>query len=166
MRACSRATGSFGCAVREAIGGSSKSNAQATAGAKVSDLHSGMRGYRSSVTRAFSFDGEGDAITAVAFTADGKQVCNILDPLKAECTWDAGAEVRPHVFRVVANLIGGGRIVAAGGTQIVSGTAGFTNCEFVNPAGKTTRMTLAPSASANVEHVDPSHVGQLAYRRQ
>jgi protein-L-isoaspartate O-methyltransferase len=36
--------------------------AQATAGAKVSDLHSGMRGYRSSVTRAFSFDGEGDAI--------------------------------------------------------------------------------------------------------
>lgn len=36
--------------------------AQATAGAKVSDLHSGMRGYRSSVTRAFAFDGEGDAI--------------------------------------------------------------------------------------------------------
>jgi SAM-dependent methyltransferase len=36
--------------------------AQATAGAKVSDLHSGMRGYRSSVTRAFDFDGEGDAI--------------------------------------------------------------------------------------------------------
>jgi SAM-dependent methyltransferase len=36
--------------------------AQATAGAKVSDLHSGMRGYRSSVIRAFDFDGEGDAI--------------------------------------------------------------------------------------------------------
>ncbi|MET0592436.1 MAG: methyltransferase domain-containing protein [Polyangiaceae bacterium] len=36
--------------------------AQATAGAKVSDLHSGMRAYRSSVTRAFAFDGEGDAI--------------------------------------------------------------------------------------------------------
>jgi hypothetical protein len=36
--------------------------AQATAGAKVADLHSGMRGYRSSVIRAFSFDGEGDAI--------------------------------------------------------------------------------------------------------
>ena len=36
--------------------------AQVTAGAKVSDLHSGMRGYRSSVTRAFAFDGEGDAI--------------------------------------------------------------------------------------------------------
>jgi SAM-dependent methyltransferase len=36
--------------------------AQATAGPKVADLHSGMRGYRSSLTRAFSFDGEGDAI--------------------------------------------------------------------------------------------------------
>src|SRR5262249_40099200 len=36
--------------------------AQATAGAKVADLHSGMRGYRSSLIRAFDFDGEGDAI--------------------------------------------------------------------------------------------------------
>lgn len=33
-----------------------------TSGASVSDLHSGMRGYRTSVIRAFSFDGEGDAI--------------------------------------------------------------------------------------------------------
>jgi len=33
-----------------------------TSGADVSDLHSGMRGYRSSVIRAFEFDGEGDAI--------------------------------------------------------------------------------------------------------
>lgn len=33
-----------------------------TSGADVSDLHSGMRGYRSSVIRAFDFDGEGDAI--------------------------------------------------------------------------------------------------------
>jgi glycosyltransferase involved in cell wall biosynthesis len=36
--------------------------AQAMAGAKVADLHSGMRGYRSSVIRAFAFDGEGDAL--------------------------------------------------------------------------------------------------------
>lgn len=33
-----------------------------TSGANVSDLHSGMRGYRTSMIRAFSFDGEGDAI--------------------------------------------------------------------------------------------------------
>ncbi len=36
--------------------------AHATSGAKVADIHSGMRGYRSSMIRAFSFDGEGDAI--------------------------------------------------------------------------------------------------------
>ena len=52
-------------------------------------------------------------VAQILFFADGKQVCNVLDPIDAECAWDAGAEVRPHVFRVVANLIGGGRIVAA-----------------------------------------------------
>ena len=36
--------------------------AQLLNGVRVADLHSGMRGYRSSVTRAFSFDGEGDAL--------------------------------------------------------------------------------------------------------
>ena len=49
----------------------------------------------------------------ILFFADGKQVCNVLDPIAAECEWDAGAEVRPHVLRVVGNLIGGGRIVAS-----------------------------------------------------
>ena len=52
-------------------------------------------------------------VAQILFSADGKQVCNVLDPVAAECEWDAGAEVRPHVFRVVANLIGGGRIVAS-----------------------------------------------------
>lgn len=56
-------------------------------------------------------------VAQLQFFADGKQVCNVLDPIKAECTWDAGAEVRPHVFRVVANLIGGGRIVASQRTK-------------------------------------------------
>jgi SAM-dependent methyltransferase len=36
--------------------------AQLLNGMPVADLHSGMRGYRSSVIRAFSFDGEGDAL--------------------------------------------------------------------------------------------------------
>ncbi len=53
----------------------------------------------------------------ILFFADGKQVCNVLDPVAAECEWDAGAEVRPHVFRVVANLIGGGRIIASSRTK-------------------------------------------------
>ena len=53
----------------------------------------------------------------ILFFADGKQVCNILDSINAECEWDAGAEVRPHVFRVVGNLIGGGRIVSSARTK-------------------------------------------------
>jgi len=53
----------------------------------------------------------------ILFFADGRQVCNVLDPIAAECEWDAGAEVRPHVLRVVGNLIGGGRIVASSKTK-------------------------------------------------
>src|SRR5687767_15044608 len=56
-------------------------------------------------------------VAQILFFADGQQVCNVLDPLKPECTWDAGAEVRSHVFRVVANLIGGGRIIASARTK-------------------------------------------------
>jgi len=56
-------------------------------------------------------------VAQMLFFADGKQVCNVLDPVAAECEWDAGAEVRPHVFRVVANLIGGGRMVASSRTK-------------------------------------------------
>ena len=56
-------------------------------------------------------------VAQIVFFADGKQVCNVLDPVAAECEWDAGAEVRPHVFRVVANLIGGGRIVSSSRTK-------------------------------------------------
>jgi Ca-activated chloride channel family protein len=62
----------------------------------------------------------------ILFFADGKQVCNVLAPIAAECTWDAGAEVRAHTFRVVANLIGGGRIVAS------SRTKGLDQVETVN----------------------------------
>jgi glycosyltransferase involved in cell wall biosynthesis len=36
--------------------------AQVVHGVPTTDVHSGMRGYRSSVIRAFDFDGEGDAI--------------------------------------------------------------------------------------------------------
>jgi Ca-activated chloride channel homolog len=56
-------------------------------------------------------------VAQLLFFADGKQVCNVLDPVGAQCEWDAGAEVRPHVLRVVANLIGGGRIIASSRTK-------------------------------------------------
>ncbi|MEO8681915.1 MAG: VWA domain-containing protein [Vicinamibacterales bacterium] len=52
-------------------------------------------------------------VSHILFFADGKQVCTVLDTIAAECTWDAGAEVRPHVLRVVGELIGGGRIVSS-----------------------------------------------------
>ena len=65
-------------------------------------------------------------VAQILFFADGKQVCNVLDPINAECTWDAGAEVRPHTFRVVANLIGGGRLIAS------SRTKGLEQVEKVN----------------------------------
>jgi len=56
-------------------------------------------------------------VNQLLFFADGKQVCNVLDPIAAECTWDAGAEVRSHVLRVVANLKNGGRLVASSRTR-------------------------------------------------
>ena len=56
-------------------------------------------------------------VAQVLFFVEGKQVCNVLDPIAAECEWDAGAEVRPHTYRVVGNLIGGGRIVASSRTK-------------------------------------------------
>ena len=65
-------------------------------------------------------------VAQILFFADGKQVCNVLDPIAAECTWDAGAEVRPHVFRVVGNLIGGGRVISS------SRTKGLDQVERVN----------------------------------
>ena len=65
-------------------------------------------------------------VAQILFFADGRQVCNVLDPIKAECTWDAGAEVRAHTFRVVGNLIGGGRVVAS------SRTKGLDQSETVN----------------------------------
>jgi VWFA-related protein len=56
-------------------------------------------------------------VAQLLFSVDGKQVCNVLDPIAAECMWDAGPEVKPHVFRVVANLIGGGRLIASAHTK-------------------------------------------------
>jgi Ca-activated chloride channel family protein len=55
--------------------------------------------------------------TKLLFFADGRQVCNVMDTLNAECTWDAGEEVRPHVLRVVGELRSGGRLVTSARTK-------------------------------------------------
>ncbi len=53
----------------------------------------------------------------VMFYADGRLVCTLTDTARIECPWDAGADVKEHLVRVVADLTGGGRIVAATRTK-------------------------------------------------
>jgi Ca-activated chloride channel family protein len=53
----------------------------------------------------------------VLFYADGRLVCTILDAARAECPWDAGAEVKEHLVRVVVDLKDGKRAVAATRTK-------------------------------------------------
>jgi Ca-activated chloride channel family protein len=52
-------------------------------------------------------------IARVMFYADGRLVCTLMDPARAECTWDAGPNVTSHVIRVVAEKLGGGRLVTS-----------------------------------------------------
>ena len=53
------------------------------------------------------------SVARVMFYADGRLACTIMDPARAECSWDAGASIKEHVFRVVAELLGGGRVVSS-----------------------------------------------------
>ena len=51
--------------------------------------------------------------TRVVFWADGRLVCTIADAARAECPWDAGAEVKEHLVRVVVDLANGNRVVSS-----------------------------------------------------
>jgi VWFA-related protein len=51
-----------------------------------------------------------EAVTSVVFFGDARQLCTITRP-PFECAWDAGAAILEHQIRVVANLVGGNRIV-------------------------------------------------------
>lgn len=53
----------------------------------------------------------------VLFYADGRLVCTVPDPTRAECPWDAGADVKEHLVRVVADLKDGGRLVSTTRTK-------------------------------------------------
>jgi len=59
-----------------------------------------------------------DAITAVTFFVDGRQVC-ALTALPYECEWDAGAAITAHQVRAVATIKGGARIVQTVRTKSV-----------------------------------------------
>ncbi len=52
-------------------------------------------------------------VARVMFYADGRLVCTLMDPTRAECAWDAGANVKEHVIRAVAELVGGGRAITS-----------------------------------------------------
>jgi VWFA-related protein len=51
-----------------------------------------------------------DAVTALTFFVDGRQVCALTNP-PFECDWDAGATITAHQVRAVATVKGGSRIV-------------------------------------------------------
>jgi Ca-activated chloride channel homolog len=53
----------------------------------------------------------------VLFYADGHLVCTVADAAHAECAWDAGAEVKEHLVRVVVDLRDGTRLVATTRTK-------------------------------------------------
>jgi Ca-activated chloride channel homolog len=52
-------------------------------------------------------------VARVMFYADGRLVCTLMDPARAECPWDSGANIKDHVIRAVAELVGGGRAVTS-----------------------------------------------------
>lgn len=53
--------------------------AQIVHGIPTTDLHSGMRGYRSSVIRAFAFDGEQDALPVTTLIAPARSGYSVVD---------------------------------------------------------------------------------------
>lgn len=61
------------------------------------------------------------AASSVVFFVDGRLVCTVA-AAPFECEWDAGRKVAEHQVRVVANLVGGGRIVRTVRTKAL----GFT----------------------------------------
>lgn len=55
---------------------------------------------------------EGQPVERMTFFADGRQVCTVDSP-PFQCEWNAGAQLREHVFRVVALLPGGQRLATS-----------------------------------------------------
>lgn len=58
-------------------------------------------------------------VADVTFFADGRQVCRSTDVEAPKCSWDAGALIKSHTIRVVANTVSGERLVATTTTREV-----------------------------------------------
>jgi hypothetical protein len=65
-------------------------------------------------------------VAHLLFYADGRLVCTIMEPSRAECPWDAGTEVTEHIIRVVAQLKAGGRVVSSTRTKKLDHTEKVT----------------------------------------
>jgi len=93
--------------------------AYAVHGVPTTDVHSGMRGYRSSVIRAFDFDGEGDALPLDTLILPAKSNYNIVE-IPIEYNERVGfsklAKLRGTVwtFARIATAIGKGERVRRG----------------------------------------------------
>lgn len=75
---------------------------------------------------AYDGDGGSSAIQDVTFYADGQQICGPAYRLR--CDWDAGRGVEAHVFRAVARLKDGRRVIANLRTRAIE----FAQSEFVD----------------------------------
>ena len=72
-----------------------------------------------------SVEPPGQPVDRVAFFTDGRLACTVEQP-PFECGWNAGADVRSHLFRVVAYLPGGQRLVQSVRT---------TGVDYAEPSG-------------------------------
>jgi VWFA-related protein len=71
-----------------------------------------------------------DAASGAVFFVDGRQVCTVTAP-PFECDWHAGSTITPHQVRLVANLVGGGRVVRTARTTAAA-FAETVNVDVVN----------------------------------
>jgi ubiquinone/menaquinone biosynthesis C-methylase UbiE len=93
--------------------------AQAIHGLPTTDVHSGMRGYRSSVIRAFGFDGEGDALPLDTLILPAKSNYNVIEfpiPYADRVGFSKLAKLRgtTWTFIRIATAIGQGKRVRSG----------------------------------------------------
>lgn len=70
-------------------------------------------------------------VARVRFFVDGRIACTAADPVRAECPWDAGAQVTEHVVRAVADLTTGGRVVTSTRTKAIDDYAETVTVEVV-----------------------------------
>src|SRR4051812_16416296 len=87
-----------------------KAQAPAPAGAQIKIVSPGDQSFVSGPTLLRALIDPPDAVVAVTFFADGRQVCSVTHP-PFECDWDAGAAIGEHQIRAVGTLAVGGRLV-------------------------------------------------------